>query len=66
MRKELKSSDLCLPLKSAAITIDLANILSSDIRSILSIVAKSKALNHEKCNTFRKKSMQQPVKDMSV
>ncbi len=36
MRKELKSSDLWLRLKSAAITIGLANIIPNDVRSILS------------------------------
>ncbi len=36
MRKELESSDLCLRLKYAATTFDLAYILRSDIRSILS------------------------------
>jgi len=38
MRKELKSSDLCLQLKSAAITIGLANIVPNDVRSILSTI----------------------------
>ncbi len=39
VRKKLKSSDLCLWLKSATITIGLANILPNDIRSILSALS---------------------------
>jgi len=42
MRKELKSSDLCLRPKSAAITFNLACFLLSDDRSILSTIADLK------------------------